>query len=226
MALSGVYQDQARHFQDELAVQFLPAVKAMAYRLKERLPSSIELNDLVAVGAEELVKLSRRYDSEQNDSFWGYAKSRVYGSMLDYLRSLDVMSRTSRRLVKRINAFVGSYVDRFDEEPDDLLIAEEIDEPVEKVREARRAAELLYVLPLEEQIEDKEDTFERVSRDELIEKIEAILATLPQRDQMMMQLYYFEELTYREIGEILGITPSRISQVHKRVVETIREALE
>jgi len=73
-----------------------------AYRLKERLPSSVDFSDLSAIGTEVLIKLARRYDEVLNDSFWGYAKKRVYGSMLDYLRSLDILSRASRKLVKSI----------------------------------------------------------------------------------------------------------------------------
>lgn len=75
------YNQTLKYAQDELALQYLPAVKAMAFRLKERLPSSIEMADLVSIGTEELIKLARRYDSSLNDSFWGYAKTRVNGAM-------------------------------------------------------------------------------------------------------------------------------------------------
>ena len=92
------YNQTLKYAQDELALQYLPAVKAMAFRLKERLPSSIEMADLVSIGTEELIKLARRYDSSLNDSFWGFAKTRVNGAMLDYLRSLDVLSRANRKL--------------------------------------------------------------------------------------------------------------------------------
>ena len=102
MSGANVYSQELKHREDQLAIQFLPAVKAMSFRLKERLPSSIDYMDLCAIGTEELVKLARRYDESQNDSFWGYAKTRVYGAMLDYLRSLDMVSRSSRRLIKEI----------------------------------------------------------------------------------------------------------------------------
>lgn len=70
------YANDIKHKKDELAIQYLPAVKAMAFRLKERLPSSIDFMDLSAIGTEELIKLSRRYDETLNDSFWGYAKKK------------------------------------------------------------------------------------------------------------------------------------------------------
>jgi RNA polymerase sigma factor for flagellar operon FliA len=118
------YDTQLRYYQDELAIQYLPAVKAMVYRLKERLPQSVEFDDLVSIGAEELIKLARRYDKKQNDSFWGYAKTRVYGAMLDYLRSLDIVSRANRKLIKQIDEIVEQFVDENGVEPENSYIAE------------------------------------------------------------------------------------------------------
>ena len=110
MSGANVYTQELKHREDQLALQYLPAVKAMSFRLKERLPSSIDYMDLCAIGTEELVKLARRYDELQNDSFWGYAKTRVYGAMLDYLRSLDTVSRSSRRLIKEIDSPIEVYM--------------------------------------------------------------------------------------------------------------------
>jgi RNA polymerase sigma factor for flagellar operon FliA len=220
------YDDHIRHYQDELAVQYLPAVKAMAYRLKERLPRSVEFDDLVSIGAEELIKLARRYDREQNDSFWGYAKTRVYGAMLDYLRSLDIVSRANRKLIKQIDEVVERYLDEHDVEPDNAYLAEVLGEDEEKIRQMRRVAAIYNVLPLDDQLEgDQKDTFSQIEQEELVERVMQVLSTMPERDQLIMQLYYFEELTYKEISEILDITPSRISQVHKRVINKIRESI-
>ncbi len=220
------YDDQIRHYQDELAVKYLPAVKAMAYRLKERLPRSIEFDDLVSIGAEELIKLARRYDKNQNDSFWGYGKTRVYGAMLDYLRSLDIVSRANRRLIKMIDEIIARYMDEHGIEPENSYIAKVLQEDEAKIKEVRRVAAIYNVLPLDDQLEsDRKDTLEQIEQEELIEKIKEVLETLPKRDQLIMQLYYFEELTYKEISQILDITPSRISQVHKRVITKIRDKI-
>ncbi len=220
------YDDQIRHYQDELAVQYLPAVKAMAYRLKERLPRSIEFDDLVSIGAEELIKLARRYDREQNDSFWGYGKTRVYGAMLDYLRSLDIVSRANRKLIKQIDEIIAQYMDEHGVEPENSYIAEILNEEEQKIKEVRRVAAIYNVLPLDDQLEsEQKSTFEQIEQEELIEKIMEVLETMPKRDQLIMQMYYFEELTYKEISEILDITPSRISQVHKRVITKIKESI-
>lgn len=212
---------------NEVVIQYLPAVRAMSFRLKERLPSSIDVNDLIAIGVEEMVKLSRRYDVEQNDSFWGYAKKRVYGSMLDYLRSLDVVSRNNRRLIKAIELETSKHLTEYSREPSEEYLAKKLGETLAKIREAKAAAEIANNVPLNEQIiaNPKESVEDKVEQDQLIEAVKAILTTLNDREQTIIQLYYFEELNLKEISEILDISESRISQLHKKLMKQIREKL-
>lgn len=212
---------------NEVVIQFLPAVRAMSFRLKERLPSSIDVNDLIAIGVEEMVKLSRRYDVTQNDSFWGYAKKRVYGSMLDYLRSLDVVSRNNRRLIKAIELETSKHLTEHSREPTEKFLAEKLGETQAKIREAKAAAEIANNVPLNEQImaNPRESVEEKVEQDQLIDAVKGILTTLSDREQTIIQLYYFEELNLKEISEILDISESRISQLHKKLMKQIREKL-
>ncbi|MDQ1264191.1 MAG: polymerase sigma factor FliA [Campylobacterota bacterium] len=221
------YSQDLKHKKDELAIQYLPAVKAMAFRLKERLPSSVDYMDLSAIGTEELIKVARRYDESLNDSFWGYAKKRVYGAMLDYLRSLDVMSRASRKLVKAIDYAVEDYRAIHDDEPSDEKLAQILGESVEKIHEARIASSIYTVMPLydQTQVGDEGASIAKVENDELVEKIKNVLGTFSQREQLVIQLYYFEELNLKEISEVLDITESRISQIHKSVLHKIRESV-
>ena len=221
------YNQDIKHKEDELAIQYLPAVKAMAFRLKERLPSSIDYMDLSAIGTEELIKLARRYDEKLNDSFWGYAKKRVYGAMLDYLRSLDILSRASRKLVKAINYAVEEYMVTHDEEPTDEELSEILDETVEKVHDARIASTIYTVMPLHDQLQvgDEGAALASVERDELVEVIKSVLSNFKEREQLVIQFYYFEELTLKEISEILNITESRISQIHKSVINKIKDTI-
>jgi RNA polymerase sigma factor for flagellar operon FliA len=221
------YTEDLKHKEDELAIQYLPAVKAMAYRLKERLPSSVDFSDLSAIGTEELIKLARRYDESINDSFWGYAKTRVYGAMLDYLRSLDIVSRANRKLIKAIDYAVEEYRLTHDEEPSDEELAEILGEDVQKVHEARIASTIYTVMPLHDQLQvgDEGAALAQIEKEELIEVIKKVLSTYKEREQMVIQLYYFEELTLKEISEILGITESRISQIHKSVIKKIRDGI-
>lgn len=222
-----IYEQEVKHKSDELAIQYLPAVKAMAFRLKERLPSSIDYNDLSAIGTEELIKLARRYDEGLNDSFWGYAKKRVYGAMLDYLRSLDVLSRASRQLIKQIDKTIDAYMADHDEEPSDEELAKMLGEDVEKIHDARIASCIYTVMPIDDhlQIGDEGATLKKIEQEELIEVIKQVLSSFTEREQLIIQLYYFEELTLKEISEILGITESRISQIHKSVINKIKESI-
>ncbi len=222
-----LYNSDIKHKEDELALQYLPAVKAMSFRLKERLPSSIDYMDLSAIGTEELIKLARRYDEKLNDSFWGYAKKRVYGAMLDYLRSLDILSRASRKLVKAINYAVEEYRVENDDEPTDEQLAEMLDEDIQKIHDARIASSIYVVMPLHDQLQvgDEGAALAVVEREELVSVIQNILSSYSQREQMIIQLYYFEELTLKEISEILNITESRISQIHKSVLQKIKHSV-
>lgn len=220
-----VYSQELKHREDQLALQYLPAVKAMSFRLKERLPSSIDYMDLCAIGTEELVKLARRYDESQNDSFWGYAKTRVYGAMLDYLRSLDTVSRASRKLIKEIDNAIELYMTDHDDEPSDEVLSELLGIESEKIKEARIASDIYTVMPLDDQLGTPEErgVLEKIEHDDLIEVIQNVLMTFDEREQIIIQLYYFEELTLKEISEIVNITESRISQIHKSVIRRIKQ---
>lgn len=224
---ANAYENGLKFKEDELALQYLPAVKAMAFRLKERLPSSIDFCDLSAIGTEELIKLARRYDISQNDSFWGYAKTRVYGAMLDYLRSLDVLSRSNRKLIKSIEKAISIYMAENEDEPSNAELAEILGESEEKINEARIASEIYAVMPIDEQLSltNESTTLETIEKEDLVEVIESVLHEQSEREQMIIQLYYFEELSLKEISEVLDITESRISQIHKALLKKIRDSI-
>ncbi len=223
--LSNPYEEHLQVYRNDLAVNYIPAVKAMAARLKERLPSSIEFNDLVSIGLEELVKLARRYDPKQNDNFWGYAQKRIYGSMLDFLRSLDTVSRSDRKIIKDIDKIVESYQAKYNVEPDDEYIAQALGIDVEKVRRAKNAGEIYNVMPIEEQMNFFENVSKKIEEEELIETIKKLLKTMSEKEQLIIQLYYFEEMSLKEISKIVGVTESRISQIHKNIIKKLRKEL-
>ncbi len=219
------YAQALKKEQDELVVSYLPALRALAFRLKERLPSSIDVNDLISIGVEEMIKLASRYEKEQNNSFWGFVKKRVYGAMLDYLRSLDVMSRNNRKIIKDIDTLIDEYYQKYEEEPDDKYLAQRLNLEVEKVKEVRQAHAVSYVLPLDEQINcyTEDNTLEKIEKQALLDKVSEVLETLKEREQLIIQLYYYEELNLKEISEMLGISESRISQIHKKLLRKLRE---
>lgn len=219
------YAQALKKEQDELVVSYLPALRALAFRLKERLPSSIDVNDLISIGIEEMIKLASRYEKEQNNSFWGFVKKRVYGAMLDYLRSLDVMSRNNRKIIKDIDTLIDEYYQKYEEEPDDKYLAQRLNLEVEKVKEVRQAHAVSYVLPLDEQVNcyAEDNTLEKIEKQALLDKVSKVLETLKEREQLIIQLYYYEELNLKEISEMLGISESRISQIHKKLLRKLRE---
>jgi len=219
------YEESLKSYRDSLIIDYMPAVKAMAYRLKERLPSSVDFNDLVSIGYEELVKLSKRYDSKKNPTFWGYAKKRIYGAMLDFLRSLDPLSRGNRKLVKEIDKVIEDYVLKYDTFPSDEEIANILNIDVEKIKKARLAGEIYSVMPIEEQLQKYDNVEKEIEEEELIESIKKVLKTLNEKEQLVIQLYYFEELSLKEIAEILEVSESRVSQIHKKVIKKIRKKL-
>lgn len=221
------YKENLKHAQDSLMLQYMPALRAMAFRLRERLPSSVDINDLISIGTEEMIKLARRYDSSINDSFWGYAKMRVYGSMLDYLRELDVVSRSNRKLIKAIDREVTNYFNQHEEEPSDEYLAEVLGEDIKKIKDARIASDVYLLVPIDEQYNalEEDNTLQKVQKDELVELVQKVLSSLSKREQTIIQLYYFEELNLHEISEILHITSSRISQIHKEIIKKIRARL-
>lgn len=218
------FKEELKHAQDSLMLQYMPALRAMAFRLRERLPSSIDINDLISIGTEEMIKLARRYDSSINDSFWGYAKMRVYGSMLDYLRELDIVSRANRKLIKAIDREVSKYFNEHEEEPNDEYLATILGEDIKKIKEARIASDFYALVSIDEQYNaiESDNTIEKIQKEELVEIVQSVLSTLTQREQMIIQMYYFDELSLNEISEILNITSSRISQIHKEVIKKIR----
>ena len=211
------YNQTIKKEQDDIVLAYMPALRSMAFRLKERLPSSIDVNDLISTGTEEMIKLSRKYN-----------KKRVYGSMLDYLRSLDIISRNNRTLVKAIDDVVDEYFNRNEFEPDDEYVARVLNEDVEKIREARNVSAVVSTLHIDDQMEllSDENTLEKIEREDLMEKIHLVLSELDERDQLIIQLYYYEELSFKEISEILEISEGRISQVHKRLMQKIRKKIE
>ena len=219
------YAEFDKSFKKELITNYMPAVKAMASRLKERLPSSVEFNDLVSIGYEELVKLSHRYDSKKNDNFWGYAKKRIYGSMLDFLRSIDTLSRSDRQLVKKIDKIINEYINEYDIMPTNEYLSEVLGVNIEKIKKARRADEVYSVMPIEEQMGFYEDVSKKIEQEELVNAIKAVLKTLNEKEQLIIQLYYFEEFSLKEIAEVLEISESRVSQIHKKIIKKLREKL-
>lgn len=135
------------------------------------------------------------------------------------------MSRNNRKIIKDIDILIDEYFREHEEEPDDEYLAKKLDLDVEKIKEVRTAHAISYTLPIDDQLElyNEDDTLEKLEKEQLLEKIHEVLEDLKERDQLIIQLYYYEELSLKEISEILEISESRISQIHKKLLKNLEK---
>ncbi len=138
-----------------------------------------------------------------------------------------MVSRGNRKLIKQIDVEISHYMNEHSSEPSDEYLAEVLGEDIKKIREAKIASDIYVLMPIEDQLSalHEEATEGRIEQEELVGIISEILESLSEREQLIIQLYYFEELNLKEISEVLEITESRISQIHKEVIKKIRERL-
>jgi RNA polymerase sigma factor for flagellar operon FliA len=138
-----------------------------------------------------------------------------------------VVSRANRKLIKAINYAIEEYMATHNTEPSNEQLCDILGEDIEKINEARIASDIYTVMPLDDQLQsgDGGAALEKIEREELMDVIKTVLQSYSEREQMIIQLYYFEELTLKEISTVLDITESRISQIHKSVIRKIKTAV-
>ena len=224
---------------DKLVMQHLPLVKAIAIRLYESLPVHADLDDLIHAGMLGLIDGAEKFDDRKDIQFKSYAKHRIKGAMLDSLRQLDWASRDLRRRHKQLEAITQEWVAASAEMPNDETIAKGMGVDVERWRQI--AIELRMVGLLSSSTRPPDDDNQTVpefaasedtmpdamyGRRELSSVLQQAMQALPERYRKIVMLYYRGEKTMREIGEILGINESRVSQIHKTALEKLAAVLE
>ena len=227
---------------DQIVQEFSPMIKYVANRIALRLPPHIEVDDLVSVGAIGLMDAIEKYDPTRGAKFKTYAEFRVRGSILDELRSLDWVPRSVRQKASKLDAVANTLQSKLGRPPEDEEMAEEmgvtLDELFNTINETRNMPLLsLDDLGIPSASGDKQsllDTLEgkgdvdpqtQLRLSELKSLIASAIDSLPEKERLMVSLYYYEELTMKEIGEVLGITESRISQIHSKAVYRLRTKL-
>jgi RNA polymerase sigma factor for flagellar operon FliA len=197
--------------------------KGIALRLAGRVPKSVEVDDLVAAGMLGLIDAADRFDESRGIPFEAYSRRRIQGAILDALRAEDHLTRRERRN--------GREADR-SEERMRLKLKREL--TVEETHQARRGVPRTLphsqaFVPVEDvddgTLDTSLDAFARLSTAEDVGRLRDAIAGLPQRERQILALYYEEELTYREIGSILGVTESRICQILRGVQRKLKEQL-
>jgi RNA polymerase sigma factor for flagellar operon FliA len=228
---------------DRLIVTYAPLVKYVAGRLGSGLPAHVDDEDLVSYGLLGLIGAIERYDPDRDVKFETYAIARIRGAIIDELRALDWVPRSVRSRARDIERAIAELEGKLGRVPADEEIAaklglsnEELDESLSEIARSSIAAldELWTIsgssgdqVALIDTIEDTEapDPQGALSQTELREAIADAIARLPEREKLVVTLYYYEELTLREIGEVLGVTESRVSQLHTKAILRLKARL-
>ncbi|MCS6811799.1 MAG: RNA polymerase sigma factor FliA [Tepidimonas sp.] len=221
--------------------QYAPLVHRIAHLMIARLPASVELDDLIQVGMIGLNEALARYEPSMGVQFETFASQRIRGAMLDELRDADWMSRGSRKLQKDIEGAIHRLEQRLKRPPRESEIAEELGMSLAQYQETlarMRGTQLLYLEDLGGHGEEEEgflDRYlpadgdadpERILADQRMRAalVEAI-QKLPQREQYVMSMYYEHDMNLKEIAAVLGVTESRVSQLHSQAVARLRARL-
>lgn len=220
---------------DRLVLEFAPLVKTLARRLARRLPSTVDVDDLMSIGMVGLIEAAGRYRPTLGVPFDAFARRRVHGAMLDALRDLDWAPRSVRRKQRDIDATVAALQQRLGREPSEEEIARELGVAIEQLRGALdeiRMLELGAARPVEGStdatslvefcVDPGQDIVARIERRQLVEHLGRALDRLPARERQILSLYYQHELTLAEIGQVIGVGESRVSQLRALAISRLR----
>lgn len=226
---------------DDLVVKYIGVVRFVAGRMAIHIPSTIDLDDLIGWGMLGLLDAVEKFDPTQDIKFSTYATIRIRGSILDEIRSLDWAPRSLRAMARKIGGARDKLRHQKGSDPDTDAIAEEIGSTADEVDECLAQVQTAQVLALDDYLpgEDRDearrahliaDTAGKTPENEAhaaerqARLVQAILA-LPEQQQKVLNLYYYEELTLKEIGTVLEVTESRVCQVHSAALKRLREAV-
>ena len=220
---------------DQLIQRFAPLVKRIAYHLMARLPSSVQVDDLVQNGMLGLLDAINRFEAGMGAQFETYAAQRVRGAMLDGLRENDWLPRSLRRDFRRIEEAIAQLEQQYGRAPSEQELAKALSMTLAEYQKMLQDARGHQLISLEEMVEDGEDDYlERHLKDETNEPSQLLenqnlqtlltqgIEQLPEREKLMMALYYEQDLNLREIGEVMGVTESRVCQLHSQAVARLR----
>ncbi|MFM8981192.1 MAG: sigma-70 family RNA polymerase sigma factor [Planctomycetia bacterium] len=233
-------QTRDEALRNELVTAYFYLVRVISNRIAARLPRSIDVHDLRSVGAMGLMRAVENYDMQRGTPFSSYCASRVRGAILDELRSQDWVPRLVRNRATQYNAAVGALRQELGREPSAHEAAARLSMPVEEAERMRRESNFtsVYTLsPQEEQDDDSralrrldvlmdkdsEEPFDRMVARDLAGSLSKVLA---HNERVVVALYYKENLTMKEIGSVLGISESRVCQIHTKTLEKLRGHLE
>jgi RNA polymerase sigma factor FliA len=212
---------------NRLVLQYAPLVKYVAGRLRTRMPDSVDPDDLVSDGVLGLMDAIERFEPARGLSFQTFAVPRIRGAIIDGMRSMDFVPRSVRDKLRAVQRAQVLLEERLGRVPEDTEVAREIGIPVQQLRDLSRQANSNHAslddFDLADELSSAAD--HQVEQGDVNASLMRVVDQLAERDQVIIALYYFEGLTLAEIGQVLGVTESRVSQVHRRATTTLREKL-
>ena len=224
---------------EALVLEYLPLIQRIAQRISSRLPDNVDLNDLINSGVIGLIDAISKFDPSRKIKFKTYAEIRVRGAILDELRALDWVPRSTRARSREIERAVIRLENDFGRRPTEVELAKALGYSVRELHMAISDVSCTSLLSLDEAIYKEEDNHQ-VPRIETVSEpnrrnalgdlekneLQAFLAVaidrLTDQEKLVIALYYFEELTLKEIGEVMSISESRVSQIHTKAVLKLR----
>ncbi|MEW5904134.1 MAG: RNA polymerase sigma factor FliA [Pseudomonadota bacterium] len=233
-----MYTSTGLNDKSRILQEHAPLVKRIAHHMMLKLPGSVEVDDLIQAGMLGLLDAANRYDELRGAQFETYAAQRIRGAMLDELRGADWLPRSLRRDTRRIETAISRLEQKLGRAPSEAEIARELNlglPEYQQLLQEARGAQLVYYEDFHS--EDEESFFDRHDlghdanplemlqdgrfRGALVQAIER----LPERERMMMAMHYEQDMNLREIGEVLGVSESRVCQLHSQAVARLRTAL-
>jgi RNA polymerase sigma factor for flagellar operon FliA len=227
---------------DRLILTYAPLVKYVAGRLGSGLPAHVDEGDLVSYGLLGLIGAIERYDPDRDIKFETYAISRIKGAIIDELRALDWVPRSVRARAREIERAIGELEAKLGRAPSDEEISAKVGISVEELEDSLTDISRSSIAALDElwsvsgegdqvslldTIEDdtRPSPTQALDEVEMREALADAISRLPEREKLVVTLYYYEELTLREIGEVLGVTESRVSQLHTKAILRLKARL-
>lgn len=226
-AMLSEYEVNARQSTDHLVNQHLPLVKRLASQLAVKLPSHIEIEDLIQVGLIGLLKAVEDYQSDSGAVFSTYATIRIRGAMLDELRGRDWLPRSVQRDLGRVAAAIEKVEQRVGRPASEKEIADELDMNLEdyRVLAGELACARISQLDEAELPPGDDEPAEQVAEETRRTALANAITTLPEKEGLMLSLYYSDGLNLKEIGLVLGVSESRVSQIHGQAVARLKSKL-
>ena len=237
-------EDGDEKARERLVLAYAPLVKYVAGRMSSGLPSHVEEADLISYGLLGLISAIERFDTTREIKFETFAMTRIKGSIIDELRSLDWVPRSVRARARQIEKANAKLEHQLHRAPTDQEVATELDMSIEEFQESLTRISNSSVVALDElwtlsdasgdqvslldtiQDPDAIDPSAAMDATEMKDRLADAIARLPEREKLVVALYYYENLTLREIGEVLGVTESRVSQLHTKAVLRLKSRLQ